>query len=38
MLVILEPGEERRTSLRLTLHDTAEGLQAARERISACTL
>jgi hypothetical protein len=37
-LVILEPGEERRTSLRLTLHDTAGGLQAARERISACTL
>ena len=34
--MILEPGEERRTSLRITLHDTAEGLAAARERIAAC--
>ena len=35
-LVILEPGEERRTSLRITLHDTSEGLAAVRERIAAC--
>jgi hypothetical protein len=34
-LVILAPGEERRTSLRLTLHNTLAGLAAARERIAA---
>jgi hypothetical protein len=35
-LVVLAPGEERRTSLRLSLHNTAEGLAAARRRIAAC--
>ena len=35
-LVILEPGEERRTTLRITLHNDAAGLAAARERIAAC--
>ena len=35
-LVILAPGEERRTSLRITLHNDAAGLAAARERIAAC--
>lgn len=35
-LVILAPGEERRTSLRITLHDTADDLAAARARIAAC--
>jgi hypothetical protein len=34
-LVILAPGEERRTSLSLTLHNTAAGLSEARERIGA---
>jgi Domain of unknown function (DUF4432) len=36
-LVVLAPGEERRTSLCLSLHNTPEGLTAARERIAACT-
>ena len=35
-LIVLAPGEERRTSLRLSLHDSAEGLAAVRERIAAC--
>ena len=35
-LVILAPGEERRTSLRITLHGDAGGLGAARERIARC--
>jgi hypothetical protein len=34
-LVILAPGEERRTRLELTLHNSAEGLTAARTRIGA---
>ena len=36
-LVILAPGEERRTSLRIALHNDANGLAAARKRIAACT-
>jgi len=36
-LVTLAPGEERRTSLRITLHGDADGLAGARERIAACT-
>ena len=36
-LITLAPGEERRTRLRLTLHNTAEALTATRERIAACT-
>jgi Domain of unknown function (DUF4432) len=35
-LVVLAPGEERRTSLRLTLHNEAGGLVSARERVAAC--
>lgn len=35
-LVILEPGEERRTSLRITLHNTEAGLAAVRQRVAAC--
>ena len=34
---MLAPGEERRTSLRLSLHGGAEGLAGARERIARCT-
>jgi hypothetical protein len=36
-LVTLAPGEERRTSLRVTLHGDAAGLAGARERIARCT-
>ena len=36
-LVLLAPGEERRTSLRLTLHGDAGGLAGARERVALCT-
>ena len=32
-LVTLQPGEERRTDLRITLHDDGAGLAAARGRI-----
>ena len=35
-LVTLVPGELRRTSLRIALHDDAEGLAGARERIARC--
>jgi hypothetical protein len=35
-LVTLAPGEERRTRLRITLHNDGEGLAGARERIAAC--
>jgi hypothetical protein len=35
-LVILAPGEERRTTLRVTLHGDAGGLAGARERIARC--
>jgi Domain of unknown function (DUF4432) len=35
-LVLLAPGEERRTCLRLTLHGHADGLAGARQRVAAC--
>ncbi len=35
-LVVLAPGEERRTTLRITLHGDEAGLAAARGRIAGC--
>jgi hypothetical protein len=36
--VILAPGEERRTSLAITLHAAAADLAAARDRVAACAV